>query len=97
MLKKNFNRKELSKKIYQNLGFSKNFSAEIVDSFFNILIDEIIKNNKLKITSFGTFKVLKKKERIGRNPKTKIEAKISSRKVVKFRPSLLIKNKLNNE
>ena len=95
MLKKNFNRKDLSNKIYQNLGFSKNFSSTIIDDFFEILTSELIKSSKVKITSFGTFKTMNKKERIGRNPKTKIETKISSRKVVKFKPSLLLKEKLN--
>ena len=95
MLKKNFNRKDLSNKIYQNLGFSKNLSSKIVDNFFETLISGIIKSNKIKISSFGTFKTMNKKERIGRNPKTKIETKISSRKVVKFKPSLLLKEKLN--
>ena len=95
MVKKNFTRKDLCKKIYQNLGFSKNFSSTIIDNFFEILIRELLKSNKIKISSFGTFKVMNKKERIGRNPKTKIEAKIVPRKVVKFKPSLLVKEKLN--
>ena len=97
MTKKNFTRKDLSNKIYKNLGFSKNFSLSIIDSFFEILVTELIKTNKVKISSFGTFKVMKKKERIGRNPKTKEEAKISPRKVVKFKPSLFIKEKLNKK
>ena len=97
MVKKNFNRKNLSNKIYQNLGFSKNFSSTIVDNFFEIMATELIRSNKVKISSFGTFKVMSKKERIGRNPKTKIEAKITSRKVVKFKPSLVIKKKLNGK
>ena len=95
MVKKNFNRKNLSNKIYQNLGFSKNFSSSIVDNFFEIMTSELIRSNKVKISSFGTFKVINKKERIGRNPKTKIEAKITSRKVVKFKPSIAIKKKIN--
>ena len=95
MLKKNFTRKDLSNKIYKNLGFSKNFSSKIIDNFFETLITEIIKSNKIKISAFGTFSVLNKKERVGRNPKTKIEAKIFSRKVVKFKPSLQFKEKLN--
>ena len=95
MFKKNFNRQSLSNKIHQNLGFSKKFLSEIVDNFFETIIFEIIKSNKVKISSFGTFSVLNKKERMGRNPKTKIEAKISSRKVVKFKPSLSIKERLN--
>ena len=95
MVKKNFNRKNLSSKIYQNLCFSKNLSSSIVDNFFEIMTSELIRSNKVKISSFGTFKVMNKKERIGRNPKTKIEAKITSRKVVKFKPSIAIKKKLN--
>ena len=96
MVKKNFTRKDLSYKIYQNLGFSKNFSSTIIDNFFEIIVQELLKSEKVKISSFGTFKVINKKERIGRNPKTKIEAKIVPRKVVKFKPSLLVKEKLNS-
>ena len=95
MVKKNLTRKNLSNKIYQVLGFSKNFSITIIDNFFESLIDELIKENKVKISSFGTFKTINKKERIGRNPKTGMETTITSRKVVTFKPSLLIKNKLN--
>ncbi len=95
MIKNNLTRKNLSNKIYKNLGFSKNFSSSIVDNFFEILISQLIKSNFVKISSFGTFQVVNKKERIGRNPKTKIEAKISSRKIVKFKPSLILKKKLN--
>jgi len=95
MVKKNFTRKELSNNIFKRIGFSKNFSSVIVDDFFNILIQHLIKFEKIKISSFGTFHVINKKERIGRNPKTKEEAKISSRKVVRFKPSLIFKKKIN--
>ena len=95
MIKRNFTRKDLSNKIYQNIGFSKNFSSKIIDIFFESLISELIISNKIKISSFGTFKVIDKRERIGRNPKTKVEAKISPRKVVKFKPSLLVKKIIN--
>ena len=96
MLKKNFTRKHLSNKIYQNLGFSKNFSSVIIDNLFEFLLLELEKYNNIKISSFGTFKVAQKKERIGRNPHTKVEAKITARKVVKFKPSILITKKINN-
>ena len=96
MVKKNFTRKDISYKIYQKLGFSKNISSEIVDDFFESVVSELVKSNEIKISSFGTLKVINKKERIGRNPKTRIEAKISARKVVKFRPSSILKNKLNS-
>ena len=95
MYSKNFTRKDLSKKINKDLGFSRTFSSIIIDDFIESLISELITHEKIKISSFGTFNILNKKERIGRNPKTKIEAKISARKVVKFKPSLKVKNKLN--
>jgi len=97
MDKKNLTRKNLSNKIYKILGFSKNFSSAIVDNFFETLIGALLKSNKVKISSFGTFKVMSKKERIGRNPKTKNVAIITSRKVVKFKPSLIFKEKINNQ
>ena len=97
MAKKNFTRKDLSNNIYKSLGFSRNFSSTLVDDLFEILILHLIKFNKIKISSFGTFEVINKKERIGRNPKTREEAKITSRKVVKFRPSLVFKKKINKK
>ena len=95
MLKKNFTRKNLSNNVHHDLGFSKNVSSLIIDDFFESLVSKLIKFNKIKITSFGTFQVIDKKERIGRNPKTKVEAKIEARKIVKFKPSSIIKEKLN--
>ena len=95
MLKKNFTRKNISNNIHQNLGFSKNISSLIIDDFFESLVSELVKFNKIKISSFGVFQVVEKKERIGRNPKTKVEATISARKIVKFKPSNKIKDKLN--
>ena len=95
MASNNFTRKDLSNKIHKNVGFSKNLSLKIVDDFFESIILAIIKSNKIKISSFGTFSILNKKERMGRNPKTGVQAKIFSRRVVKFRPSLSFKKKIN--
>ena len=95
MVNNNFTRKDLSNKIHKNIGFSKNLSLKIVDDFFESIILAIIKSNKIKISSFGTFSILNKKERMGRNPKTGVQAKIFSRKVVKFKPSLSFKKKIN--
>ncbi len=92
----NITRKKVYNKIHQNLGFSKNIASQIVDDFFELLIDDLIKKKEVKISSFGTFKVIHKRERIGRNPKTKVVAKICARKIVKFKPSLKIKEKINN-
>ena len=95
MAKKNFTRRDLANKIFKKIGFSKNFSSSFVDAFFETLNRQILKNNKVKLTNFGTFLVLDKKERVGRNPKTKVEAKIKQRKIVKFKPSLNFKKKVN--
>ena len=95
MLKKNYTRKNLIEKIYQKSGFSKNISSFILDDFFKYLEIELIKSKNVKLSSFGTFRVVNKKERIGRNPKTKIEAKISARKIIKFTPSEKFKKILN--
>ena len=97
MLKKNFTKKNLTTKIHKNLGFSKNISSTLIDNFFYTFNAELIKAKQIKISSFGTFFVKQKKERLGRNPKTKIESKISARKVVIFKPSALIKYKVNSK
>ena len=95
MEKNNFTRKDLINKVYQNIGFSKNFSSEIIDNFFEILSLELIREKKVKISSFGTLKMIKKNERVGRNPKTKKSAKIFARKIIIFTSSELLKKKIN--
>ena len=95
-MKKNFTRKDLTDKVFQNMGFSKNVSQTIIDELFDYLVSELVISNKIKISSFGSFEVVKKKERIGRNPKTKEQAMISARKFVRFKPSLLLKDMINN-
>jgi len=95
MDKKNFTRKRISNNIYRRLGFSKNFSKKITDDFFEILTDQLIKFSKVKITSFGTYEIINKNERIGRNPKTKKEAKINARRIVRFKPSAILKKEIN--
>ena len=78
------------------IGFSKKISEHLLDDIISIIINNLKKNKKIKITNFGTFIVRSKNSRIGRNPKTKEEAIIQPRKVVKFYPSLSIKQKLNS-
>ncbi len=96
MIKKNLTRKEITNKLHARLGLSKNLLSNILDNFFESITNELITKNKIKIASFGTFEVKRKNERIGRNPKNKIEFRISPRKIVKFKPSDLIKDKINN-
>ena len=88
-------RSTLSEAVFKNVGLSRNESANLVDSVFSAILGSLIKGDDVKISSFGTFIVRQKKERIGRNPKTKVVAKITSRKVVKFKPSLILKEKIN--
>ena len=90
-------RSTLSEAVFKNVGLSRNESANLVDSVFNEILTSLIKGDDVKISSFGTFIVRDKKERIGRNPKTKVKAKISARKVIKFTPSIEFKNKINNQ
>ena len=95
MLKKNLTRETLTNKLYQNLGLSKNISSNLVSDVFEEIMVGLVSGKDVKISSFGTFKTIRKKARIGRNPKTKEEAKISARRVVAFRASKKLKNKLN--
>ena len=78
------------------LGFSKKITEILIDDFFEILLDNLILNNKVKITNFGTFILKNKKERIGRNPKTKEKAIITKRNVIIFKPSKEVKKYINN-
>ena len=95
MLRKNIKRKDLIAKVYFNIGFSKTISENIVYDIFNLFINNIISNNVLKISNFGNFIKKNKKQRIGRNPKTKEVKVISSRNVIIFKASNLLKKRIN--
>ena len=69
------------------IGFSKRISEALVEDIFELIIENIIKYNKVKISKFGTFSIRKKKQRIGRNPKTKEIKIISERNVIIFKTS----------
>ena len=96
MKRNNVSKDYLLIKIFFEIGIPISFSKKIINHFFNILIEGLKKDGSVKLSGFGTFKVLSKKQRIGRNPKTKIEYKISSRKIVSFSLSSDIKRKINN-
>ena len=97
MFKKNLNRRVLANIIHQNIGFSKIISENIVNDIFYIIISAFKENEKVKISSFGTFQKRRKNERLGRNPKTKEERIISARTVITFRASKLFKDRINQE
>ena len=95
MLRKNIKRKDLIANVYFNIGFSKTISENIVYDIFNLFINNIISNNVLKISNFGNFIKKNKKQRIGRNPKTKELKVISSRNIIIFKASNLLKKRIN--
>ena len=95
MLRKNIKRKDLIANLYLNIGFSKTISENIVYDIFNLFINNIISNNVLKISNFGNFIKKNKKQRIGRNPKTKEVKVISSRNIIIFKASNLLKKRIN--
>ena len=93
----NLTKKDLVNQIYMQIGFSKQISESLIDDFFLMIITNLIEKKKLKISNFGTFHIRNKKSRIGRNPKTKEEKKISERNVVLFKPSKEFKEFINNK
>tara|TARA_B100000945_G_C20390179_1_gene601801 strand:+ start:1249 stop:1539 length:291 start_codon:yes stop_codon:yes gene_type:complete len=91
----NLTKKDLVNQIFLQVGFSKNVAEIIIEDFFNIIIKNIIKHKLVKLSKFGTFKIIKKKERLGRNPKTKEIKKIYSRYVITFKASKDFKKYIN--
>ena len=75
-------------------GYSVLYSKKIINNLIEILIDEI-KENSFNLKNIGTFKILNKKERVGRNPKTKKIYKIKARKTLAFKPSTHLSGKIN--
>jgi len=88
-------RADLINAVYDQIGLSFNECNALVDAVFDEMARTLEKGEVLKISSFGSFSVRKKKERIGRNPKTGKEAKISPRSVLAFSPSNLLKTEVN--
>ena len=77
------------------IGFSKNISETLLEDIFELILNNLIEHKKLKIAKFGTFELRKKKQRIGRNPKTKESKIISARNVILFKPSKEFKKFIN--
>ena len=92
----NLTKKEIINSIYMQIGFSKNVVENLLEDFLLILLSELIKNKKVKISKFGTFFLRYKKSRIGRNPKTLEKKVIRDRNVVLFKPSKEFKDYINS-
>ena len=90
-------RAQLSGAVYQEVGLSRNESADLVESVLHEIGDSLVKGETVKISSFGSFYVREKGRRIGRNPKTGKEVPILPRRVLVFRPSHVLKDRINAE
>ena len=91
-MKKTWTRNDIIEAISDTVGLSLSDSSVIIEEIFEFIIDELEKGEDVKISSFGTFSVRHKKSRIGRNPKTGVEATITERNVVTFTSSNVLKS-----
>ncbi len=88
-------RSHLAEAVYREVGLSRSESAELVESVLRHVSDSLVAGETVKISSFGTFGVREKGRRIGRNPKTGEEVPIEPRRVLVFRPSHILKDRMN--
>ena len=95
MSSKTLTRMDLSEAVFREVGLSRNESAALVESVIQYMSDALVDGEQVKISSFGTFSVRSKAERLGRNPKTGEEVPISPRRVLSFRPSHLMKERVS--
>jgi integration host factor subunit alpha len=95
MKSRTWTRNDLVEKISSNVGLPNSTSSLIIENIFDIILSQLENKQDVKISSFGTFIIRNKKSRLGRNPKTGIEAPISARNVVTFNPSNILKSKFN--
>lgn len=89
-------RSQLGEAVYQEVGLSRNESGELVEAVLQEISDALVRGETVKISSFGSFSVRQKGERVGRNPKTGEEVPILPRKVLVFRASHVLKNTVND-
>ena len=96
-MRDNLTKKDIVNSIYMKLGFSKKILEVILEDILDIIVKSLKSKKKVKISNFGTFEIRYKKERKGRNPKTKEVKIISSRNVVLFKPSKDFKQFINQK
>ncbi|MBO6884122.1 MAG: integration host factor subunit alpha [Marivita sp.] len=94
MGQKTLTRMDLSEAVFREVGLSRNESADLVETVLNHLSDALVAGEQVKISSFGTFSIRDKAARVGRNPKTGEEVPINPRRVLTFRPSHLMKDRV---
>lgn len=96
MAGKTVTRAQLAEAVYQEVGLSRSESADLVDAILAEIAQSLLKEGSVKISSFGTFAVRQKGHRVGRNPKTGEEVPILPRRVLVFRASQVLKERINN-
>lgn len=89
-------RSDLSEAVYREIGLSRNESAEMVETILERISASLVAGENVKVSSFGTFAVREKGARMGRNPKTGEEVPIDPRRVLVFRPSHIMKERVNS-
>lgn len=94
MSEKTLTRMDLSDAVFREVGLSRNESAQLVENIIQHMSDALVKGEQVKISSFGTFSIRDKAARVGRNPKTGEEVPIHPRRVLTFRPSHLMKERV---
>ncbi len=94
---KTITRADLTEAVYRSVGISRNESSQFVERILDELSGALEKGEQVKISSFGTFSVRSKSMRIGRNPKTGEEVPITPRKVITFRASHVLKDRINED
>ncbi|HEY1736067.1 MAG TPA: integration host factor subunit alpha [Methylovirgula sp.] len=90
-------RVDLAEAVYQQVGLSRKESAALVEMVLDEVMDRLVAGEAVKLSSFGSFLVRHKRKRLGRNPKTGVEVPITERRVLVFKPSNLLKAKINND
>jgi len=89
-------RVDLAEAVYQQVGLSRKESAALVEMVLDEFMDRLVAGDAVKLSSFGSFMIRHKRKRLGRNPKTGVEVPITERRVLVFKPSNLLKAKINN-
>ena len=97
MADKTVTRAQLSEALYQEVGLSRNESAALLESILGQITEALVREETVKISSFGSFSIRRKGRRIGRNPKTGEVVPILPRKVLVFRPSQVLKKRINEK
>ncbi len=92
---KTITRADVAETIYEEIGLSRKDSGDILDMMINEIKAELISGKDVKLSSFGTLSLRKKNPRMGRNPKTGVEAEISARTVISFKPSQNLRKSIN--